>query len=274
MKKVLVAFDGAHFPSAILDFVLELHNSSPIVLTGVFLPSVDYSEAMSYSYYGNAIAPLYLEEYESDAVSIKKNIALFEDFCNKHHIRHKIHQDIKGAVAKGIQRETRYADLLVLSSKYFYENLGDMIQEEYLTDTLHKAECPVVLLPETYTTPDNVILAYDGSAASMHAIRQFIYLLPQYANLNTLVMHADDDDEDLPSLSLIKEYAAQHFNKLAYYQLNADPKKYFNTWIANKGSAMVISGSYGRSAFSEFFRKNFLKDIVKEQQVPLFIAHL
>lgn len=199
---------------------------------------------------------------------------MFEAFCKEHHVRYKVHHDIQNKVAKGLQRETRYADLLVLSSTHFFENLGEQIQEEYLADTLHKTECPVVLLPGAYTRPNSVILAYDGSASSLHAIKQFIYLFPQFAELDVLVMYAGDDKGDLPSLSLIKEYAAQHFTRLSYYKLNADPKKHFDAWLENKGATMVVSGAYGRSAFSEFFRRNFLKDVVRAQLTPLFIAHL
>jgi len=91
MKKILVAFDGAHFPSSTLDFALEMNSEEPIVLTGIFVPSTDYAEAMSYYYYGNAIASLYREEYEEDAATIATNIALFENFCKEHHIRYKVH---------------------------------------------------------------------------------------------------------------------------------------------------------------------------------------
>lgn len=274
MKKVLVVFDGAHFPTTTLDFALKLNEESPILLTGIFLPSVDYAEAMSYYYYGTAVAPLYMDEYEDDVVAIKNNIDEFEDFCRSHHIRYRVHKDIKKKVVKELQSETRYADLLILSSTHFYENLGEMTQEEYLTDTLHKAECPVLLLPADATMPRSVILAYDGSASSMHAIKQFIYLMPQFTDMETLVMYAGDEAEDVPFADLIKEYAAHHFNKLGYYKLTADPKKYFMTWIENKGASLLVSGSFGRSLFSELFHKNFLRDVIKEQKVPIFIAHL
>jgi hypothetical protein len=274
MKKVLVIFDGAHFPSSTLDFALEMNRNEPILLTGIFLPSVDYAEAMRYLYYGNALVPLYLEEYEDDAVSIKKNMEHFEAFCKQHHIRYRIHGNIRKGIVKELQHQTRYADVMVISSMHFYENLGEMMQEDYLDGTLHKTECPIILLPGAYSKPDNIVFAYDGSASSMHALRQFIYLFPQWTDLNTLIIYAGDGSDDIPFLALIKEYASQHFSKLGYYKLNADPKKYFATWIEEKGAALLVSGSYGRSAFSELFRRNFLKEIVKEQSAPIFIAHL
>lgn len=273
MKKILVVFDGAHFPTSTLEFALKLNEESPILLTGLFLPSVDYAEAMSYYYYGAAVAPMYLTEYDDDPIAIKKNIDRFEAFCTDHHIRYRIHDTIKKQVVKELQSETRYADLLVMSSIHFYENLGEMIQEEYLTDTLHKAECPVVLLPGEFVMPQNVILAYDGSPASMFAIKQFIYLMPFLTDVETMIVYADDKKGDIPFIDQIKEYAAHHFNALGYYKLSADPKKYFSTWLENKGPSLLVSGSFGRSAFSELFHKNFLRDVIKEHNIPVFIAH-
>lgn len=273
MKKVLVVFDGAHFPAALTDFAIHLNNISPIMLTGIFMPSVDYAEATKYLYYGNAVVPAYLEEYDLDPSLIEKNIALFEDFCRTNHIRHQVHKNIKRQLVKELKYESRYADLMLLSSSRFYENLGPDIQKEYLHDTLHLSECPVLLLPETYTPTQNIILAYDGSASSMYAIRQFIYLMPEFTDLETLVVYAGTDKEDIPFVDLIQEYAPRHFDKLAYYRLDIDPKKYFNTWIVNKGAPILVSGSYGRSSWSELFRKSFVSDIIKEHKLPVFIAH-
>lgn len=274
MKKILVVFDGSHFPTATLDFALKLNEASPILLTGIFLPSVDYAEAMSYYYYGAAVAPMYLTEYDDDPVAIKKNIDRFETFCLDHHIRFRIHDTIKKKVVKELQSETRYADLLILSSAHFYENLGEMIQEEYLTDTLHKAECPILLLPGEFEMPQNIILAYDGSASSMFAIKQFVYLMSFFTDMETMIVYADDKDDNIPFLDLIKEYAAHHFNKLGYYKLTAAPQKYFTTWLEDKGPSLLVSGSFGRSAFSELFHKNFLRNVIKEHNIPVFIAHL
>jgi nucleotide-binding universal stress UspA family protein len=274
MKKILVVFDGKHFPRALLDFALDMNSKEPILLTGLFLPSVDYSQVMNYLYFGTALPALYLDEYEEDVVSVKTNVALFEAFCNEHNIRHKVHKSVQKDLMEDLSNETRYADLLVVSSADFYDNLGEMIQDEYLDDTLHKAECPVLLLPDTYIDPRNLILTYDGSTSSMHAIRQFIYLFPYWTDLDTMILYVNDSKDEIPSYPLIKEYTAQHFNKLAYYKLDINPKKYFSTWTENQHDAVIVSGAYGRSPISELFHKHFLKDVIKEHKVPLFIAHL
>ncbi|XZF15720.1 hypothetical protein ACTHGU_06255 [Chitinophagaceae bacterium MMS25-I14] len=274
MRKVLAVFDGAHYVQALPDFASDLNNAAPLLLTGVFLPSVDYAAATSYLYYGNAVVPAYLEEYEEDPVLIDRNVKVFESFCGQHSIRSRVHRDAKKHIAKELKYETRYADLMLLSSAHFYENLGKGIHEEYLHDTLHYAECPVVLLPEKYVRPQSIIIAYDGTASCMHAIKQFVYLLPEFADLDVLIVYAGADDDDMPFTEMIAEYAARHFGNLAYYRLDADPSKYFNTWIQNKGVPMLVCGSFGRPFWSELFRKSFVADVIRDHKIPVFIAHL
>lgn len=273
MKKILLVFDGEHFATSLLDFAKELNSSEQVLLTGVFLPSVDYAEVLSYYYYGAVMAPVMLQEYDLDPILIKKNVDLFEEFCQAHNIRYSVRDDIQQHVAKGLKTESRYADLMVLSGAEFYKNLGEYTQAEYLHDAMHKAECPVLLLPEQYRRPTNVILTYDGSPTSMHAIRQFIYLFPDLTDLDTQIVYANDDGDQLPFRKLIREYAPLHFSKLGYTTFELDAKKYFSTWIANKGIPLVVGGSYGRSFWSGLFRKSFLEEVVREHQVPVFIAH-
>lgn len=273
MKKILVVFDGEHFAASALDFVLELNHTEPVLLTGVFMPSVDYAEMLSRYYYGAIMAPVLLQEYDEDPAAIRKNIGMFEEFCQTHHIRYVVHKGGTQRLVQELKGESRYADLMVLSSALFYENLGESTQSEYLHDTMHKSECPVLLLPEKYRRPTNVVLAYDGSASAMHAIRQFVYLLPGFTDLETLVVYANKEGEELPFRDLVREYAPQHFSKLGYVTFDLDPRKYFNAWIGNKGVPLLVSGSYGRSVLSELFHRNFLSEVIRDHRVPVFVAH-
>ena len=38
-------------------------------------------------------------------------------------------------------------------------------------------------------------------------------------------------------------------------------------------NAILVSGSFGRSMFSEMFRKSFVSDVIAEHKLPVFIAH-
>lgn len=271
MKKILLVFDGPHFSTGAFDFACRLNEISPVAVTGVFLPSLDYTNTVIY--YMGLEVPAYTPMLETEQDAILANVEHFKQLCEKNNIEYRIHTEISGSIPEGLKKESRYSDLMILSSEMFYSNLGSYSQKEYLHDTAHNAECPVILLPESYRFPQHVILAYDGSESSVFAIKQFAYLFPELAEQDTTLVYASEKRDDLPDFDYIQEFAAKHFKQLNFLKLNVDPKTYFDTWVKNLGPALLVTGSYSRSGFSEIFRKSFIRDIVSDRQVPVFIAH-
>lgn len=272
MKKILLVFDGSHFSQGAFNYALHISKTQPILLTGVFLPSTDYTDTMIY-YLGGMAGPLYVPTLDTDTETMEQNVEKFKSLCVKHNIEHRVHTSVSGSIVEGIKKETRYADVMILSSETFYSNLGKVTQDYYLQDTMHKAECPVIIVPENYKMPQSIILAYDGSRTSVFAIKQFAYLFPELSGLSTVVVYASDENEDLPDMPYIEELAARHFKDLSFFKLEADPKKYFNTWMMDRGSAILVTGSFGHTGLSEIFKRNFAEDVINEHNLPVFVAH-
>jgi hypothetical protein len=276
MKKILVVFDGSNFSEGAFEFVRKLNELEPVLATGVFMPQVSYANLWSYAAAagvgtGPAYIPL-LEEEDTDLV--KKNIEHYENLCRNNNMVYRVHQDFYDFALPELKKETRFSDVVILSSELFYKGVYEGNQFEYLKDALHTAECPFVIVPEKYEFPDNNILAYDGSEESVFAIKQFAYIFPELAKNKTLLVYAEDDkDKDFPSKDYISELAPQHFKDLVFHKLDINSKKYFNTWISEKKGSILVSGSFRRSAFSQMFKRSFVADIINDHKVPVFIAH-
>jgi hypothetical protein len=134
--------------------------------------------------------------------------------------------------------------------------------------------CPILLVPEKYEFPKGVLLAYDGTDDSVFAIKQFAQLLPELKDLATLLVYVDENtNNDFPNKIQLEELLARHFSDLTLLKLEIDPKNYFNTWISEKKSFMLVCGSYGRSGLSLLFKHSFVRDIIAEHTLPVFIAH-
>jgi nucleotide-binding universal stress UspA family protein len=272
MKKVLVLFDGGHTAKGALEFANKLNQQERILLTGLFLPSIDYTDVMLY-YAGGMAGPVYIPTVDTDPEAIQKNIAQFKAYCVKHDIEHRVHEEVYDRVKNVIEQESRFADLMLMSGELFYSNLGEETQQEYMEDAMHKAQCPTMVLPENYTMPDNVVIAYDGRDSSVFALKQFTYLLPQLCNLPALMVYANPDNDDIPEMAYAEEWGARHFKDLTLFRLEADAKKYFNTWMMDRGNSMVVTGGYSRGGISQLFRKHFVEDVIKDHKLPVFIAH-
>jgi len=275
MKKVLLVFDGSNFSVGAFEFARRLNELEPILLTGVFLPQVDYANLWSYAAAAGTINTGYIPLIEEeDAGMVNRNIFHFEELCQKNGITYRVHKDFYSFTLPELKKESRFADVILLSGELYYKGVVESNQFDYLRDTLHATESPVIIVPETYQFPENTILAYDGSAESVYAIKQFAYIFPELTKNPTLLVYAEgEQDKDFPSKQDIFELVAQHYKDLTFSRLEVDPRKYFNTWISERKSAILVSGSFSRSAFSQTFKKSFVADIIKAHKIPVFIAH-
>jgi hypothetical protein len=272
MKKILLVFDGTHFSEGAFEFVKEMNNRHPLLVTGIFLPQADFA---SFFNYGDAMsAPFYIPVVEVDEEVIKKNIIRFKAVCEKQGIEYRVHEDYWDFALPELRKETRFADLLVLGSESFYEYIGTKESREYLQDTLHGVECPVLVVPEKFMFPANNILCYDGSESSMYAIKHFAYLFPELTMNPTVLIYAKENGgTEIPDETNMEELVARHFPNLTITSLDLQPGKTLREWLDEKEAPIMVSGSFGRSLLSRIFKKSFASEIINDHRLPVFIAH-
>jgi hypothetical protein len=272
MKKILLVFDGTHFSEGALEFVRELNDRQPLLLTGVFLPQADFANFFNY---GDAMsAPFYIPVIEVDEEVMKKNISRFKTVCEKQGIECRVHEDYLDFALPELRKETRFADLLILGSESFYEYIGTRESRDYLQDTLHGVECPVLVVPEKFKFPVTNILCYDGSESSVYAIKHFAYLFPEMTGNPTILIYAKENAvTEIPHEVNIEELVARHFPNLTITKLDLQPGENLREWLAEKEAPIIISGSFGRSLASRLFKKSFASGIINDHRLPVFIAH-
>ncbi len=272
MKKILLAFDGTHFSEGAFEFAKQLNRLQPVMVTGVFVPQSELANLWSYAegIGGTDYIPL-IESKDTELV--QQNIKRFEQLCKAEGMAHRVHKDFYDFAIAELKKESLYADLLILGSEVFYENTGIGSHNDYLQDALSDVKCSVLIVPEKFNFPESIILAYNGSEESVFAIKQFAYLFPELTHLEGLLVYVNDNGENFPEKIKIEELVSGHFKKISLTSLSLNPKKYFRTWVSEKTSAILISGSYGRSGLSQLFKKSFVKDIIDDHRLPVFIAH-
>lgn len=270
MKKVLLAFDGTHFPQNAFDFARMLNENQTVILTGAFLPEPASTGPWSYAYGADPFPSLPLED-ETVFEEIRRNVDKFKMLCEKNRIQYIIHQNFSDFLFPDLKKETRFADILLLSETFYS---GVQPNDKYLKETIAEAECPVIVIPEEFDFLTSNILAYDGSASSVYAIKQFAYLFPLLALNETLLISMGKEGIDkLPDQLFIEELATRHFPDITLMREEINPERYFSLWLAQKKNALLVTGSFGRSALSRFFKKSFITDLFEDLKLPLFIAH-
>ncbi|MEI6950341.1 universal stress protein [Paraflavisolibacter sp. H34] len=273
MKKVLLAFDGTHFSEGAFRFACSLNRLQPLLLTGVFVPQASYANLWSMAGATDLPNNLPLLE-EPDGREVDENITRFAFLCKKYGINCKVHKDFSDFALPELERESRFADLLLIGSESFYQFITGETVNDYLEAALHASECPVLVVPEEFHFPQRIVLAYDGSKSSVFAIRQFAYLFPELAGRETLLAFLKSrDDKDLPEEDNILELAGMHFPKLTVLKLDKHPGREFSEWLQENSQVLLVCGSYGRSLLSQLVRDSFVKDVIEKHQLPVFVAH-
>jgi hypothetical protein len=272
MKKIIVPFEGPNYPEECLGLVRELNAISPVRFTAVFVPEVDYSQILSVT--GGMAGSAYLPDLGDEDQIVAESSLRLEDFCRTHAIQLFIHKERLDFALALIRKETRFADLLVLDGRHFFENIDARQPNAYMKEILHTTECPILLAPEKIDMPGNIILAYDGSAASVHAIKQFSHLFPEFSKLPaTLVYLGESKDAAFPDRENIEELVSGYFAELRLLQLHMDHQDFFSRWLPAQERSWLVTGSYGRSDLSQLFSKSFIAGLIREHKTPVFIAH-
>jgi hypothetical protein len=275
MKKIIIALDGDHFPKGAFEFAKYINTQNEILLAGIFLTPVDYSKLMAYTtgVQGVAVMPEWLMKKNDDEI-VNRNIQLFEEACTADGLHFRVHRDNDLMALASLVEETRFADLLLISSDLFYKNIEQKQPNYYLEEVLKKTECPVMLVPENFKTPSQVLLSYDGGESSMFAIKQFAYLFPELTNLETIMLSVSDDNPAaLPEFDMVTELLARHYSDLQLQNVHMPDKKSFVEWLACQPNSYIVMGAFSRSTFSELFKKSFAKDIIRDIKMPIFISH-
>lgn len=271
MKKVLIFFSGSEFSEGAFSFARRLNDMQSILLVGVFIPKMSYASLWgAIPYTGYEFVPL----LEPEINGMKTNISRFETECRENSIGYHIHSTLSDYSLEMLKKETRFGDLLIISSDKFYEDTNGAGVPSYLQEVLHAAECPVIVVPEKFDFPTSNIFAYDGGESSVFAIRQFLWLFPEFSkNDSSFVYVKEGGDLTIPDEEDIREYAEPHLAHAEFLHLGMPSGKSFSSWVSQKKEPILIGGAYDRSGLSELFKKSFFNEVIAERLLPVFIAH-
>jgi hypothetical protein len=272
MKKVLIAFDRTNFSKGAFEFARQMNEREHLLLTGLFLPEVVIPTINSYaSAMGDSLLiPLVEDEDEL----MNKNIQEFESLCLKNNIEYRTRKEFTDFAIPELKKETLFADVVIIGSQAFYEDLHSNKLNESLKEALHISKCPVVVVPEAVKLPKTNVLTYDGTDNSVFAIKQFSYLFPSLSHNKTFLIYLKNEKGyELPFEEYIEELAGRHFTNLTIAWLHQDQHAALKNWLKDKEQPILVSGAFHRSQLSQLLKKSFVSDFICEHQLPIFIAH-
>ena len=277
MEKILLAIDATNPDKNSLEFACYLGRLTKSKITGVFLENLAAEERPVLKQVHEMASPgadEKLDEHKAEVELVEKNIAFFKEGCVNREVNYRLHRD-RGVPAHELIEESRFADVLVVDAETSFNKRYEGAPTQLVKDILKKAECPVIIAPESFEAIDEVIFTYDGSSSSVFAIKMFTYLFPQLHDKKASIIRVSEAGvwQD-PDKYKFREWLKEHYTDLHFEVLKGDTETELFEHLFKRKNMFLVMGAYGRNALSQFFKRSHADLLIKTVTQPIFIAHL
>ena len=277
MHKIIAAFDGLNYKKATSDYAIAISDKINGYVAGVFLDDNTYTSYKVYQLIlDNGVSEKKLKAYkENDHQKRLLASKQFDDECKEKGIPHAIHHDKRVALVD-LLHESIFADLLIINNQESFSHHSVDFPSGFIKGLLTDTQCPVLLVPSVYRPIEKIIFLFDGTTNSVFAQKMFNALFTNFQNLpiEVISIKSMESDMHVPENTLLKEWLNRHYKKITYTVLKGIPEVEILHHLYNEHShSVIVLGAYRRSMLSRWFKSSIADDLIKEIQMPLFIAH-
>lgn len=278
MEKILVAIDAFNPDKNAIEFACYLGRLTKSKITGVFLENVTANQKVVLQNgneipYAHQDADDYWVQTLARIERIEKSIRFFRQKCAEEEVLCRVHRD-RGFPATELIEESRFADLIVIDAKFSMNEHYEGSPTDFVSDILKNAECPVVLAPEDFDGINEIVVAYNGSASSVFALKQFAYLFPQLCDRKTTAVQVNDtgrwQEEGKYNFS---EWLRLHYRNVHFEAVTGEIDKALFDYLVKRKGVFLVMGAYGRNALSQFIKHSRAEFLIKTLTHPIFITH-
>ena len=274
MEKILLVVGHNGIDRSALDFACFLADLTTSRLTGLFIdPEVVQAKTNDKVYSGDAIPENEVEEI-SRKNQLGENKRAFALACSNKSIRweddHKAISNVEDIII-----ESRFADVLIIAGECTLNQYSETSPTQFVKDILSRSECPVIVAPLQFNGAEEIILAYDASPSAVYAMKQFTYLFPQLSETRIIFLQINPtESSEITHHEKIGDYLKMHYSAIGFHVLhgNKAEDELFG-YLLSKKNAFVVTGAYGRSMISSFFKRSTAELLLKTTCLPVFIAH-
>jgi nucleotide-binding universal stress UspA family protein len=278
MKKYLAVFDGYKFSKSTMQYAIQLTKITKAYLIGVFLDEFIYRSYSAYKVmttyqnYGSIIKELDVKDKKKRDSAVLN----FQTACEKSGISFSIHRD-KSIALQELKHESMFADLIIINESETFTRYKEEAPTRFIKDLLTDVQCPVLVVPNSFKAVDKIVLLYDGAPSSVYAVKIFSYLFGNLEGLPVEVYTVKEEAKTglhLPDNKLMKEFIKRHFSKATFKVAKGDAEEQIQAYLQyHEENELAVLGAYRRSELSRWFKISMADILMRQLNVPLFIAH-
>jgi hypothetical protein len=196
-----------------------------------------------------------------------------ESACRNRGVRMRIQHD-SGDPLSVVLAESRFTDMLVVDQSISINTRNAVLPGNFIKEILTKSECPVVIAPYNFYGIEEILFAWDGSAAATFAIKQFSYLFPALSDLKLTIMHvAHEQPAAVVEKKKLLEFLQTHYSYIGFRVLEGKANEELQKFLQEKKNVFVVMGAYGGRSYSGPFKHSTADLLLQTVNLPVFIAH-
>lgn len=269
MKNIRLVIDSDRLNTHHIQFACYLASLTQSRLTGIFMHNTSLPETICL----DTVALSNLPDFQDKQTLRLENETKFRTLCEQHGVHVSVSENPHEPLEQ-ILAESRYADLMVVGSDLAFEAGDQKKPSAFLQEVLGAIECPVMIAPASFEGVEEIVFAYDGNATAAHAIKQFSYLLPELEDYRlTIVEVIGEEEHERPDTGKLARLISSHYSNAHFKKLYGHPGPELFAFLENKRKAMVVMGSYGRSTFSNMLNPSTADPLIRNLNLPIFVAH-
>jgi len=254
-----------------------LDNLNDHLFVGILLKDISYNrKAASYAE-ENVHSDISLNGgflIDEDEVIIEA-ISQFEKAARDSRINYEIYNDFR-LTAHEVVKQSTFADMLILSSRIFFNAVSREPDAVILYQILKYCKCPVLILPDGAKKIDNIIFTYDNKASSVFAIKAFSSLFPSCKKnkIVSVLSVKPNVDEEIKNERLLMNLVKQHYSNVGIQLLEGEnTSKEIGNFARNVQNPLVVMGAFVRSHISNLLLSSAAQHLFQKSDLSLFIAH-
>lgn len=276
MEKILLAVDNDPVDENAVDFACHLARLTQARLTGIFLdePMTEPEVVIERVTTVDGATSITIAEFDKESEQVaqhEENIGIFREWAERSGVSFNVYLD-KGVPVTELTRETWYADVLLMSPDTF-SRANEPLPGAFVKQVVHDSACPVILTPESFERIDNIVFCYDGSKASLFAIKQFAYLFPQLRSQRVKVISLAAEAPQPKDQARLTQWLRFHYSDVEWIAKGSEAAGALFHYLLKKRDDFVVMGPYGHGLLTSFFEADDETGTIRTTSLPIFIAH-
>ncbi len=274
-KAILTVWDGKRTSRAAIARAVQMIRESDGHLHVLCPAYMTVTSAVGYPFavFPDAITP---QEQEAVVEKAAKREQEARDMLAKEAILYSVETAIlnREELPALMNHTARYSDIVVLPRPYGLER--DETDERITEGALCADQCPILIIPAP-AEQTRAVIAWDGSEQSLRAAKMALPLLEAANTVDVVIITKDQ-------AAAQSEISAKDIGTfLSRHRINVDITILAHTGDAmskmileharNLNASLIVMGGYGHSPLREFLFGGATRDILKESDIAILMAH-